>query len=586
MRISHGRDRERILAVMSCTVPAFPVRRPRANSRGVDLEFRLFVEGAQLEQYGPFEAIRIEQRPEADPFYVTGLSAKDLLKWADVPRKNASFMVGYQRQLNTDRQEKIRDFISEDPKNIVPGAVIVALRQENVEIEEETGSTVCAVTIRSSDVPDLAEAVRAVHDELLGRLGDAEQASIGIEVRASEQLSDGAPKDDGRSTPRSDTGTDDGPTEEEEGEPDDDAGGAILADEAINNADADLVPVEDLAAESGQQDDEDEGAPPDSYLAREVYELSQVLNSVEELGEDRRKAIQQFASAILKPGVILDGQHRVFGAKSVTTFDPVLPVVLIPGLTWSEQAFHFYVLNNKAVPLKPPELRTVVSTSLSAEEIGQLYGRLLNAGVLPDEAQWVLRMDEREASPFQGMIDFGHGAPGVIIKENVAYQVVRRFMRMPRAYSPLYQELSWWDHRQGSEDQDRKLELFFCFWDAIREKYRDEWDKAASGETTQLLSKVSMLVLQDFVLDALVQQVPYRAQEGKGSPFELCDELKKAVKAALYYLPSQFFDQEWQHKSLDTRPGREFLKDQMQKAVQRQGKRLGQLALLRRRGSS
>ena len=48
---------------------------------------------------------------------------------------------------------------------------------------------------------------------------------------------------------------------------------------------------------------------------------------------------------------VIDGQHRVFGAKEVATKTIWFPVVLLPGLTAPEQAFHFYVVNNTAKPL-------------------------------------------------------------------------------------------------------------------------------------------------------------------------------------------------------------------------------------------
>ena len=73
------------------------------------------------------------------------------------------------------------------------------------------------------------------------------------------------------------------------------------------------------------------------------------------------------------PSAIIDGQHRVFGAREVSDFDVVLPVVLLPGLPYEEQVFHFYVLNNKARPLRPTELRATISTSLTNKEIGDLY---------------------------------------------------------------------------------------------------------------------------------------------------------------------------------------------------------------------
>jgi len=85
----------------------------------------------------------------------------------------------------------------------------------------------------------------------------------------------------------------------------------------------------------------------------------------------------------------------------------VLPVVMIPGLAHAEQVFQFYVLNSKAKPLSPTELRRIVSTSLTNEEIEELYKRFKQAGVSADESRWTLEIDTRPDSPFRKRIDFG-----------------------------------------------------------------------------------------------------------------------------------------------------------------------------------
>src|SRR5689334_3625076 len=41
-------------------------------------------------------AIRVQQKPDARPFYLFSAAAAELLEWADVPRKKAAYLAGYQ----------------------------------------------------------------------------------------------------------------------------------------------------------------------------------------------------------------------------------------------------------------------------------------------------------------------------------------------------------------------------------------------------------------------------------------------------------------------------------------------------------
>ena len=60
------------------------------------------------------------------------------------------------------------------------------------------------------------------------------------------------------------------------------------------------------------------------------------------------------------------------------------------------------------------------------------------------------------------------------------------------------------------------------------------------------------------------------------------DDLRDVVTGALTFLPPEFFATEWQEKQLDTTERRAFLRDQMQKAVNNQGKHLGNLTLFKK----
>lgn len=320
---------------------------------------------------------------------------------------------------------------------------------------------------------------------------------------------------------------------------------------------------------------DDAGVPP-SYLAELARELRLATEDFDAVPGDRKSALTRYASSVSKPGLIIDGQHRVFGSKDVSSHDVTLGVVLVPGLPVGEQVFHFYVLNSKARPLKPLELRRTISTSLTNEEIENLWDRFEAAGVNPEQARWTHKMDTDPFSPFRGLIDFGLGAGG-FIKENVAYQVVSRFLAKNRGkYRALHQGIDAWDN-----ETDDRLTYFYSFWSAIQQRYADVWDSTVKSGGGQLLYKATMIVLQEYLLDELLRATNYRKIEGKPGLFHDLDLLEKHIGTALEYLPPEFFTREWARKDLDTNDGRRELRTTMQDVIDAQGMRLGVRSLFK-----
>lgn len=462
-----------------------------------------------------YPAIKVVQRPGAMPFYLVGSAADLLLEWADVPRKKEEYMAGYQRELD-DRHKRIARFIEQDPKNIVPGSVIVAVRSEAFSVVDEAPSGVCRVAIDYTARP-YEDLLKSVYDEFLSRLSESERASIALQ------------------------------------------------------------PAE-TSAEELDDESEDESMP-ESYLARLTREL-QVALSGASVPPSRLKAVEDFVRGVTKPGLIIDGQHRVFGAKDVEAFDVVnLPVVLLPGLSYSEQVFHFYVLNNKAKPLKPTELRATISTSLTRGEIESLYDRLRKSGVKAEEARWTHEMNTNPASPFRGLIDFGFADGGGIIGENAAFQVVSQFMKPDKKRRILINGVTAW------ADEDYKLRLFFAFWQAIAERYPKAWAEGQRQDNGkgQIFYKASMQVLQEYILESMVKAMPGRHQRNQPSPFADPADVAAEVRSLLFYLPEEFFTRPWQETGLDTPERRKYLKNMMNDAVNNLGEKIGYLSLFKKK---
>ena len=510
-----------------------------------------------------YQGIRVVQQPGSPPFYITAAAASEILEWCDVPRAKGDYMAGYQRVLDQKRTGDLATYLRLSSNNIVPGAVIVAIDSDYIDITD-AGDGLFAISIRE-DTRDFPTKLQELWGSFTTRLTDEELSSADIEFSSvSDQ----------------DTSETASAPGERSGNDEDDLTSASDADFDDPAEDADFADVLGSVEAVAEEDDTDEGSFPSSYLASLAKELTAAVDDWSGLPPDRQRAIESYIDGVSKPGLIIDGQHRVFGAKDVSEHEIYLPLVLLPGLAFAEQVFQFYVLNSKAKPLRPTELRRIVSTSLTNAEITELYDRFRAAGIEAEEARWTLRLSTHPSSPFQGRIDFGYGEPGAIIPENVADQVVRAFMKMPKArYRQLITPLGdrW-------EDTDQRLEIFFWFWNAIKAVYQEAWtdaeERADSGEKAQLFMKVALLTLQTFLLDRFVTALPYRGGD-EAPPLMTQDEVTSMVNSTLTNLPAEFFTREWRQKQIDTGEGRKLLYAAMEMVWNNQGKMHGNMTLFR-----
>jgi len=332
-------------------------------------------------------------------------------------------------------------------------------------------------------------------------------------------------------------------------------------------------------AEVVDEDVDDPSVPPESYMANLVKELREAATSIDDSESGSSPEIVEFLLGMSKPGLILDGQHRIFGAKEVADFDINFPLVLIPSLEHKEQVFHFYVLNNMAKSVDRTHLRRIVSTALSKGEIEDLYSRFKQAKVETGSADWTHRMNNDESSPFRGLIlqfKDGHG----VIPENVAFQLVSRFMDLEKRHKLLVSGVDQWS------DTNFKIMAFYSLWKGIKEVYPKAWEQAAqsgavAGVEGQIFYKISLLNIQEYLLDSLNKEMPKNLQRATPSPLAEHVVLEEEVGPALYFLKEEFFIKAWKKKGLDTRSGNEFFRAQLDKAIQNQSKNIGNMSLFK-----
>lgn len=459
-----------------------------------------------------YDAVRVQQRVGAPTFYLIGAPARELTKWADAPHKKSSLRAGYQRELDDRRLDSIESFLENSKQNILPSAALIAVHSDAFSASGQDESH-CVVTIKLQDSTEMELRARVL-DELKNRLSEDEIASV-----------------------------------------------------ALPGLDA----IEGTEVPSDEFGDDADSLVPDSYMASIFFELQQF----ERLPLDRQNDVMEFVHTMSVPGLIMDGQHRIFGAKEAAE-NIVLPVVLIPGLKLSEQVFNFYILNNKAKPLDKRQLRSIISTSLTGGEISELYSRFNSSGLNADEAQWTYRVNTDAGSPFKGLVSLKLEGDDSPIDDNVMDQVVSRFIKLPKTYDSLKKGLNFnWDK---SSQYDFKLELFYGLWSAVRDQFPKAWDLAASGPGNgQLFQKVALLQLQEYVLGLLKQVVLFQEASPLGSREGLYTDARKALQR----IPEEFFLKEWRKKGLDTSAGRALWLEQLTKVVAADGKNIGNFSLFK-----
>lgn len=84
-----------------------------------------------------------------------------------------------------------------------------------------------------------------------------------------------------------------------------------------------------------------------------------------------------------------------------------MPVSLLLSSDPAEQVFQFVVINQKATPIERSLLGTIVSTTLTNDEMEQVSERLRSSGIQLEEARAITWMARSEESPFCRLVERG-----------------------------------------------------------------------------------------------------------------------------------------------------------------------------------
>lgn len=477
-------------------------------------------------------AYRQGSSPEA-PWVVSFVAAaEDLYEWAGIPRRR-DLETGFQRIDDPARVKATKRFFEfEGGLNQSPTAIVLG-------IHKPSPGTAPLVTLNLGDA--LFDQVRSCTLTVTLDESSVEQlaARVGAQIAARLQEDD--------------------------------------AQRATAEA------AEEAEEEPAEEPEDEEGEPVIELGRSRLDELSRRLADSEWV-----RGNEDVVRDLAKPATVIDGQHRLLGARACERRIP-FSVCAIIDCPWHEQVFQFTVMNYTQEGIPDKFITANAALSLTKGELDRLKARLQQADVkvLEYDLMQIVQFDPK--SPFYERVDLSERSD----PEKIGYKTMIRVAKawynasdwaLKLALQKMYRQIS------GKGQRARQLELwraedwggfFVDFWGIIREQYGSKPSHVA-GKTlwdvgfSQLTVAIVLLELQaKFLEDLNNQDDEYFQVEGETLEQrreQMRDKLRqRAVKFATY-IPADFFSRKWATTSLNTSAGRMALADVLGELHKSKGK--------------
>lgn len=491
-----------------------------------------------------YSGIAFKQNPKAPELFAFVAPAEDLVEFCGVARKSEKVLTNYQRALDETRVlNEVTPFFR-IPENCTPTAVVISLHETPLaELEfsdltdnEGVGLDLKRLTLTLTDHNSLSddEIIEAAKKLLDSRLSSDNQKSDVQQIIEDEQEDQSPQTEDG--------------------------------DEDVNG--------------NGEEDEEETEDVTDEIQTEEVEIGTSMLRDLRSKLDDKEYAIQIIDTLrdMLKPALIIDGQHRTFGAAKLEDNLPLLVCSLVKP-DWKEQVFQFTVINDKAQGIPKPFITSLAGMSLTTAELNELQTRLSQAGVQLWEVEVMQRLGYDSRSPFFNRIEFkttGSGSSGL------GYQTMKQLGRawyepkkipgIAAIIKALY-DSGKKDSKKALMSQWQKSEdwfKFFCiFWNIMKDKY---------GETplwnthSPLMTAVVLLQLQQSFLRGLGNLVSLTIEKiDESDPIKRAKLVEDSFREIATQWTSRFtaksFPDQWGVKSLNHKDGKSKLLDYFDKVA-------------------
>jgi hypothetical protein len=539
-----------------------------------------------------YKALQIRQTQSDRVLAMFAAKATEIDSWTGVPQKKrfgtGEETAGFQREYNQGRVESLRSFYA-NSDNVIQNPLLCSTRQLpfasavfTPDANDDAMADLCQGTI-TIEIPDyeamplkdimghVRESLERRVPELRDRTPDLAFVST-LKTRATEhgQLQsspeaevDGSDKDNGVS--------DDNDNEDQS------------SDQEQSSSEASSV----LFEESHIVD-----------FWQEVAARHELLKQIDEYDESEFLGFTREAmTSYLRPIVLVEGGHRLRGALAAayealndtsarTLMEDriargelpeavessmlhehvrLLPVSLLLTDDPAEQVFQFVVVNQKAVPIGRALLGTIVSTSLSNDELSTVATRLKDAGIPLEESQAITYLSRHPESPFYNLIERGMtGDAKDLLQWNVFSALISivRDLKGGTLYhgrgdnAQLWRENYLADSKIVSDFEDKGFEspyaywrsldgpwrgVFMAFWRAIRNKFGNTDRPESDGfwgkpRSSNLFNKVSLTILVcDF----------FHFLNDRELTIDAVEDIPGLVETWTSKVKPQYFDRSW-----------------------------------------
>jgi hypothetical protein len=497
------------------------------------------------------------QSNEDKPLLTFVASAFDVLSWGGVPSKNERFHGGFQRALSP-RHKKIAAYF--DDKQVSPGSIVVAFRPGTLQISDlstpnswpssATNGKFVHIWFESEDLDSLStkELIEKVNQNLGSRL-------------KSDILTDEQSNDENKSENQTDE------FEEEFEESNELESQFISDDDDIDIGQSKLKEFfQWLNSEEKVLEWINKTQAKIDEIKKKTKKTQKEIELIEYSAEQRLK---ETLKSLLKPAMIVDGQHRVNGAFNSENDDICFTISAVKDADWVEQVFQFVVLNKTARAITKDFLTEMLNTSLTNSEIKDVDKRLEIIGIHNIDRVIHKYLNHDIRSPFFDQIAAAGEVAGVDRLNKLSQQgmikLAKRWKQIGnknsneiKMFLPILGETTITAARAKWVDSyEIWITAFYDFWQAVKEIY-DPHQIWVKQDKFHLLYIVTMHAMQDQFLstksDALTR-------------FESRDDFKNKVKEYFSSVPAAFF-QNWTQTGLQSGEGPDYIKEAIKSFVQ------------------
>lgn len=465
----------------------------------------------------------------AAPWLVSFVApAEEICEWAGIPRKTDNALTGFQRPDEESRVLRAKDYFSKFTTNQSPTSLVVGVHQQETQYQ--------LVKLKFLDQADAERTTR--------------RCEVVVEYDPEESLE--AAVDRLRAQIRT----------------------RLAGEEQTDEVDEESEEIEEELEGADENQPEDEIELGRSLLQNLLTKLEDATWCAENATDLRD---------LSKPATIIDGQHRVLGAKACERGIP-FSVISIFDCTWAEQVFQFTVVNYTAKGIPDQFITANAALSLTADELGKLETRLQQAGVKVIEYELMRTINFDADSPFKDLVNLTPKKREGLIgyktmvqigkawyqgKDNAVRQILDHlYPTLPGKANSKNRLMLWKQDHWGLFFQD--------FWNVVHTNYADKTTEDGFtlwtvGKSNLMIAVVLQQLQAQFLTNLAAQDESFFEVSSDDALDSMRAKVRKRAQTFIGYFPAELFAKKWKLTSLSIGPGRETLNAVFRQLVDTKG---------------